>query len=370
MRKEFIHILRDPRSLYIAIGFPLVLLILFGYAITFDVSNIPLAVINQDESTVSRDLISRIQASEYFDLRYLSKEYSGIERLLDEGKVKIVLIIPLHFYRDLSKGKKTALQFLIDGSDNNTALIALGYLSRIIQVFSSDILLEGLNQQGNFLLKELPSLDLKTRVWFNPGLRSTNFIVPGLIALVMMILAAMLTSLTIAREWETGTMEQLIATPTKPLQIIIGKLTPYFFLGLIQMTLVVLTGTILFKVPLKGSLFFLFVVSGLFLVCGLGIGLFISIVAKSQQLAFMLAIILTMLPSFLLSGWIFPISSMPKIIQFFSYLVPAKYFLTVLRGIFLKGIGFSILWPQVLFLLIFGSLIILACTRRLKMSLE
>jgi len=370
MRKEFIHILRDPRSLYIAIGLPLVLLILFGYAITFDVDHIPVAVINQDNSSLSRDLISRVQSSEYFDLRYLSNEYSGIERLLDEGKVKIVLIIPLHFYRDISKGKNTPLQFLVDGSDNNTALIALGYLSRIIRIISSNILLEGLSKQGNFLLKELPLLDLKTRVWYNPGLRSTNFIVPGLIAVVMMILAAMLTSLTIAREWETGTMEQLIATPTKPLEIIIGKLTPYFFLGLIQMTLVVLTGKLLFKVPFKGSIFFLFLVSGLFLVCGLGIGLFISIVTKSQQLAFMLAIVFTMLPSFILSGFLFPISSMPKIIQFFSYLVPAKYFLIVLRGIFLKGNGLSVLWPEVLFLLIFGSLIILACTRRLKMSLE
>jgi len=370
MRKEFIHILRDPRSLYIAIGLPLVLLILFGYAITFDVDHIPVAVINQDDSSLSRDLISRVQSSEYFDLRYLSNEYSGLERLLDEGKVKIILVIPLHFYRDLSKGKDTPIQLLIDGSDNNTALIALGYLSRIIQVFSSNIILEGLNQQGNLLLKEFPLIDLKTRVWYNPGLLSTNFIVPGLISVVMMILAAMLTSLTIAREWETGTMEQLIATPTKPLEIIIGKLTPYFFVGLIQMTLVVLTGTLLFDVPLKGNIFFLFVVSGLFLVCGLGIGLFISTITKSQQLAFMLAIVLTMLPAFLLSGFIFPISSMPRIIQFFSYLVPAKYFLIALRGIFLKGNGLSVLWPEVLFLLIFGFLIIIACTKRLKLSLE
>ena len=370
MRKEFIHILRDPRSLYIAIGLPLVLLILFGYAITFDVNHIPVAVINQDDSSLSRDLISRLQSSEYFDLRYLSNEYTKLERLLDEGKVKIILVIPLYFSQDLSKGKNSPLQFLIDGSDSNTALVALGYLSKIIQNFSSHIILRGLDKRGNLLLKELPMIDVKARVWYNPGLRSTHFIVPGLIAVVMMILAAMLTSLTIAREWETGTMEQLIATPTKPLEIIIGKLTPYFFLGLIQMTLVVLTGTLLFKVPFKGNIFFLFVVAGLFLVCGLGIGLFISTGTKSQQLAFMLAIVLTMLPAFLLSGFIFPISSMPRIIQFFSYFVPAKYFLISLRGIFLKGNGLSVHWPEVLFLLIFGLLIILACTKRLKLSLE
>jgi len=370
MRKEFIHIIRDPRSLFLAIGLPIVLLILFGYGITFDVNHIPVAVINQDHSSLSRDLISRIQSSEYFDLLYLSNSYSGLERLLDEGEVRIILVIPSHFSRDLSKGKDASLQFLIDGSDNNAALIALDYFSRIIRVFSSKVVLKGLNKQGVFLLKEIPLIDVKARIWYNPGLRSANFIVPGLIAVVMMILAAMLTSLTIAREWETGTMEQLIATPAKPFEIILGKLTPYFFLGMIQITLVVLTGTLLFKVPLKGNIFFLFMVSGVFLVCGLGIGLFISTVTKSQQLAFMLSLIFTLLPSFLLSGFIFPISSMPRVIQFFSSIVPARYFLIILRGIFLKGNGLSILWPEVLFLIVFGSLIIFACSRRLKLTLE
>jgi len=370
MRKELIHIIRDPRSLYLAIGLPLVLLIVFGYGITFDVNNIPVAVANLDDSSLSRDLISRVQSSEYFNLHYLLNNYSGVERLLDEGKVKIILVIPSHFSRDISKGHNTPLQFLIDGSDNNTALIALGYFSRIVQEFSSYILLEGLNKQGAFLLKEIPLIDVEARVWYNPGLRSTNFIVPGLIAVMMMIIATMLTSLTIAREWETGTMEQLIATPSKPFEIIVGKLMPYFFLGMIQMTLVVLTGILLFNVPLKGNILFLFVVAGLFLVCGLGIGLFISVITKSQQLAFMLSIILTLLPSFLLSGFIFPISSMPKIIQFISYLVPAKYFLIILRGIFLKGNGLSILWPEVVALFILGSVIILACSKKLRLSLE
>jgi len=370
MRKELIHIIRDPRSLYLAIGLPLVLLIVFGYGITFDVNNIPVAVVNLDDSSLSRDLISRVQSSEYFNLHYLLNNYSGVERLLDEGKVKIILVIPSHFSRNISKGHNTPLQFLVDGSDNNTALIALGYFSRIVQEFSSYILLEGLGKQGAFLLKEIPLIDAETRVWYNPGLRSTNFIVPGLIAVMMMIIATMLTSLTIAREWETGTMEQLIATPSKPFEIIVGKLMPYFFLGMIQMTLVVLTGILLFNVPLKGNILFLFVVAGLFLVCGLGIGLFISVITKSQQLAFMLSIVLTLLPSFLLSGFIFPISSMPKIIQFISYLVPAKYFLIILRGIFLKGNGLSILWPEVVALFILGSVIILACSKKLRLSLE
>ena len=365
-----LHILRDPRSLYLALILPIILLILFGYAITFDVRHIPVGIVDQDNSSLSRDLISRVQGSEYFDLLYLTNASTGLEKLLDEGRVKVLIVIPSHFSRDLSKGKDTPLQLLIDGSDNNTAQIALGYISRIIQIFSSNIILEKLNKQGAILNTGVPPIDVKPRVWYNPDLSSTNFIVPGLIAVVMMILAAMSTSLTIAREWEIGTMEQLVSTPTKPYEIVIGKLMPYFFVGMIQISLIILVGTSLFKVPLKGSIFFLFCVSGVFIICGLGIGLLISTVTRSQQLAFMLSIISTLLPSFLLSGFIFPISSMPDIIQFFTYLVPAKYFLVVLRGIFLKGSGLKTLWPEVLPLFIFASLILLACAKRLKLSLE
>lgn len=369
-RKEALHILRDPRSLYLAIVLPVVLLILFGYAITFDVRHIPVGIVDQDSSFLSRDFISRVKGSEYLDLVYLSNSSSGLESLLDKGKVKAILIIPHRFSRDLSKGKDAPLQLLIDGSDNNTAQIALGYISGIVQIFSANIILEKLNIQGAILNAGFSPIEVKPRIWYNPDLRSTNFIVPGLIAVVMMILAAMSTSLTIAREWEIGTMEQLIATPAKPHEIIIGKLLPYFFLGIIQISLVILIGTLLFNVPLKGNIFFLFCVSGVFLICGLGIGLLISTLTRSQQLAFMFSLLLTLLPSFLLSGFVFPISSMPRIIQFFTYLVPAKYFLIVLRGIFLKGTGLEILWPEVVSLMAFASLVLLACAKRLRLSLE
>lgn len=369
-RKETLHILRDARSMYLAIVLPVVFLILFGYAITFDVRHIPVGIVDQDSSFLSRDFISRVKGSEYLDLVYLSNSSSGLESLLDKGKVKAILIIPHRFSRDLSKGKDAPLQLLIDGSDNNTAQIALGYISGIVQIFSSNIILEKLNKQGAILQAGILPIDVKPRIWYNPDLSSTNFIVPGLIAVVMMILAAMSTSLTIAREWEIGTMEQLIATPAKPHEIIIGKLIPYFFLGIIQISLVVLVGTLLFNVPLKGNIFFLFCVSGVFLICGLGIGLLISTITRSQQLAFMFSVLFTVLPSFLLSGFIFPISSMPDIIQFFTYLVPAKYFLIVLRGIFLKGTGLGTLWPEVVSLFAFASLILLACAKRLRLSLE
>jgi len=368
--KETLHILRDPRSLYLALGLPIVLLILFGYAITFDVQKIPLAVVDEDSTQLSRDLIARIEASQYFDIKFVMNTYSNSEKFLDHGKVKIILGIPSGFSRNLSLGKNTFVQLLIDGSDNNTAQIALSYASGAIQMFSTNIIREKLHRVSPIPVESIPPVNLEPRIWYNPELRSTNFIVPGLIATVMMILAAMMTSLTIAREWEVGTMEQLIATPARSYEIIIGKLTPYFFLGILQLFLVSATGILLFKVPLKGNIFFLFCVSSIFLICGLGMGLYVSTVTRSQQLAFMMSVILTFLPSIFLSGFIFPVSSMPWIIQFFSYFVPAKYFLIILRGIFLKGNGLYVLWPQVLCLIIFASIIIIACTKRLKLSLE
>jgi ABC-2 type transport system permease protein len=369
-RKEILHILRDPRSLYGSLFMPIVLLILFGYAITFDVKHIPLAIVDQDHSSLSRELISRVEGSVYFDLLHLSSSSTAVEKLLDESKVKAIIVIPKNFSRDLSKAQDSALQLLIDGSDNNTAQVALGYISSLVQTFSSNIILEKLNRQGASFQGGIPPIDIKPSVWYNPDLRSVNFIVPGIIAVVMMVLASISSSLTIAREWETGTMEQLISTPAKPLEITIGKLLPYFFLGFIQMLLVVLVGTLVFKVPLKGNILFLFCTAAIFLVCGSGIGLFISTVTRSQQLAFMFSILFTLLPSFILSGFIFPVSSMPGIIRFFTYLVPAKYFLVILRGIFLKGNGIAILWPETLALLFIASVIVLACARRMRLSLE
>lgn len=371
LRKEVIHVRRDPRSLWLALGMPIVLLLLFGYAVKIDISHIALGIVDQDNTSLSRELRSRIQSTEYFDFLYLLPSYSGAERLLNQGKVKIVIVIPAHFARDLGRGQNTSLQLLVDGSNNNTALIALGYLSRLIQTFSTSLVLEMVKSRGgDATASGFASVNPEFRIWYNPELRSTNYIVPGLIAVVMIIVSAMLTSLTVAREWETGTMEQLISTPARPLEIIIGKLIPYFLLGIVQITLVVLIGIVVFAVPLKGNIGFLFIASSVFLLNGLGMGLFISTITKSQQLAFQLSLLLTLLPSFILSGFIFPISSMPKIIQYATYLIPARYFLIVLRGIFLKGIGLEILWPQFLMLIFFAAAILTVCAKRLRLSLE
>ncbi len=370
VKKEALHIWRDPRSLYMALGLPMVLLILFGFAITLDVRHVEVGIIDHDGTTISRDFISRVKASDYFSLRYLSSSDGEIERLLNEGSVKVFIVIPPDFSRDLAKGKDAALQLLVDGSNNNRALVSLGYVSRIIQSFATNILKEKMSRQGGMLAAGFPTIEPRIRVWYNPELRSANFIVPGLIAVVMMVMATMLTSLTVAREWENGTMEQLIAGPARSHEIVIGKMLPYFFLGLGQVALVVLAGKLIFKVPLKGNLFVLFVVSAIFLFCGLGIGLLLSIITKSQQLAYMFSILSTLLPGYLLSGFIFPIKSMPKVIQWISALVPARYFLTTLRGIFLKGYGFQAIWLEIAALTVLSLIIFVACIKRMKLSLE
>jgi ABC-2 type transport system permease protein len=371
IRKEVLHIRRDPRTLYLAIGMPIVLLILFGYAITMDIRHVAVGVIDLDRSSLSRDLIGRIRGSGYFDLRYLADDYGLAERSLDEGQVKVVLVIPDGLARETERNiVPPPLQLLVDGSNNNVALIALGYMSRLVQDYAVDIVTEKISRQAAARGVRVPSVEAETRIWFNPELRSTNYIVPGLIAVVMMVMTGLLTSLTIAREWENGTMEQLIAGPVRPAEIVIGKLVPYFGLGFAQVALVFTAGRFLFGVPFTGSGLCLIVTSAVFLFNGLCFGLLLSIVARSQQLAFMLAVILTLLPSIILSGFIFPISSMPKPLQVVTYIVPARYFLYALRGMFLKGYGFGFLWPEIISLALLGVLVFLACLRTLKMRLD
>ena len=367
-RKEAFHIRRDPRSLFLAIGLPIILIVLFGYAITLDIKHVAIAVVDQDRTTLSRDFTARLRASAYFDLRDVLDTPIGVERLLDKGRVKAVVVFPAGFARDAAGGRDAAIQILLDGSNNNTALIAMGYISRLVQKLGTDMLVERLARSGG--AAGVPSVVPKMRVWYNPELSSTDFIVPGLVAVVMMVLSGMLTSLTVAREWETGTMEQLIAGPVRPHEIVIGKLIPFFALGLAQLTLIVVTGTVLYGVPLRGNLFALLAASSVFLLCGLAIGLLLSIVTKSQQLAFTLSILTTLLPAFLLSGFMTPISSMPRLIQYVTYLFPARYFMGIVRGIFLKGYGFGQIWSPLLLLTGFGILALAACVGRMRLRLD
>ena len=370
-RKEATQIRRDPRSLFLAIGLPFILIVLFGYAITLDIKNVAIGVVDQDRTTLSRDFTARLRSSAIFDLRAVRDTPIGVEKDLDEGRVKAVIVFPDGFARDVAGGRDAAIQILLDGSNNNTALIAMGYISRLVQKLGTDLLAERMARAGGGRRRRaFPAVVPKMRVWYNPELTSTDFIVPGLVAVVMMVLSGMLTSLTVAREWENGTMEQLIAGPVRAHEIIIGKLIPAFGLGLAQLILIVVTGTILFGVPLRGNLFALLVASSVFLLCGLSTGLFFSIATKSQQLAFMLSLLITLLPAFILSGFMTPISSMPGLIRDVTYLFPTRYFMDIVRGIFLKGYGFGQIGPPLLTLTGFCVLVLAACMRRLKLRLD
>jgi ABC-2 type transport system permease protein len=370
-RKEILHIRRDPRSLFLAIGQPAVLVIIFGFAISFDIRHVDTAVIDLDRTTVSRDLVARVEAADAFNVRVRSDDYGRAGRILDEGLAKIVLVIPPDFSRDIAAGRTVPLQILVDGCDSNTGLIAMGNMSRLVQGFASGILLERLGGSGTSAAPAaVPTADARVRVWYNPELTSANFIIPGLLAVIMAIMAAMLTSLTVAREWENGTMEQLMAGPGRPVEIVAGKLLPYFALGIVQVALIVLTGRFVFGVPFTGSFLGLIAASSAFLVYGLSLGLFFSIATRSQQLAFILSIILTLLPSFILSGFIFPIANMPFLLRLVSYLTPARFYLAALRGIFLKGYGFPLLWATIAGTAAFGAFFLILCVRKMRMRLD
>ena len=356
-RKEFIHIFRDPWSLGMAIAIPMLLLILFGYALTLDVDNVPMVVWDQDESHASREFISRFSGSRYFAIQEHVQNYGEVERAIDSGRAFIGLIIPTEFAGHLESGRAAPVQLIVDGSDSNTATIAMGYADVVAQTYSQDVALRGIPRIGGRTL--YAPLDVRPRVWFNADMESKNYIIPGLIAVIMMVIAALLTSLTVAKEWERGTMEQLISTPLTGRELILGKLLPYWAIGMFDVVLAVLMGEFVFRVPLRGNVALLFGMAAIFLAGALSLGMVISVVTKSQLLASQLAMVLTFLPSFLLSDFMYSISNMPKVIQLLTYLIPAKYFVALLKGIYLKGTGLRILWGEAILLTLFGALIML-----------
>ena len=360
-KKEFLHVFRDPRSLGLGIVIPMLLLFLFGYALTLDVDKVPLIVWDQSATHASRDLISRFSGSRYFSLKKHSDNYRDIERAIDRRDALIALVIPTDFDRRIESGEKARIQAILDGSDSNTATIALGYAESVALSYSREVMLEQMRRQG--LVSSVGQLDIRPRLWFNADMISRNYIFPGLIAVIMMVIAALLTSLTVAREWETGTMEQLISTPLKGPELIIGKLIPYFTIGIIDLVLAVLVGQFAFDVPLRGSLWLLFGMSLVFLTGALSLGILISIVTKNQRMASQLALVSTMLPAFLLSGFIFPIDNMPMVIRGVTHIIVARYFVTILRGIYLKDVGLDILAGEAGFLAVF-SIVVLALAMR------
>ena len=346
-RKEAVQLRRDRRSMTLAFVLPLFLLLFFGYAITWDVDDIPLAVLDQDRTQRSRLLVDALRASGWFRIAERLGAYDRVDPRLDGGDVRGVLIIPPGFQRDLAAGRRAQVQLLLDGADANTATIAMNYADAIVARFSADVVLDG--------ARAAPIADAETRVWYNPTLESRYMIVPALIAVIMSIIAAMLTALTIAREWERGTMEQLASTPVHRLEVVLGKLAPYIAIGLFDVAVASLAGVLLFGVPFRGNLLLLAALTLLFLIGALGLGIFISAALRSQVLAMQVALVVTYLPALLLSGFLFDIASMPAVLQAVTYAVPARYFVAVTRGVFLKGVGLDALWLQAVSMLVFAT---------------
>ncbi|MBP1765348.1 MAG: hypothetical protein H6Q65_2406 [Firmicutes bacterium] len=367
IRKEFIHILRDYRSLGMAIAMPILLIFLFGSSLSLDVDRVPLVVWDQNRTDDSREFIGRFTASRYFSLNAAVGSYAEIEEMIDKREATLALVIPSDFSRKLQSGHEVNVQLIVDGSDANTATIAAGYAQAVTNGYTNSILIQAAQKRGAKTIS-IP-LDGKVRVWFNQNMQAKNYIIPGLIAVIMMVIASLLTSLTIAREWENGTMEQLITTPLKPIELIIGKLTPYFLIGMLDVLLAVLMGKYLFEVPLRGNAALVFGMTALFLPGALAMGMLISIVTRSQLLASQLAMVLTFLPSFLLSGFMYAIANMPQPIQAITYLVPSRYFVAILKSIYLKGATLEIILTEALFLLVFGVVLILVANKKLKKRL-
>jgi ABC-2 type transport system permease protein len=360
-RKEMLQLRRDARSLLLAFLLPVVLLALFGYAITWDVDAIAMAIVDQDHTAASRELGERFEASGYFQVRARPESPRAMIPLLDASEVQMVLVVPPGFAADLGAGRTAVLQAVVDGSDANTATIVLAYARAIVERHAAAVRVVGSYR---------PPITAQSRVWYNDDLSSRNMIVPGLVAVIMMIIAAMLTSLTIAREWERGTMEQLAATPVTRLEVVLGKLLPYLAIGLADVAVISILGVWVFQVPFRGNVLLFGVLTTFFLAGALGLGMFISATARSQLLATQMAMMATFLPAYLLSGFMFAISAMPKALQLLTVVVPARYFLVVTRGIFLKGVGLSVLfWPG-LAMLAFAVLGVLLAVRAFRKELD
>lgn len=362
--KESLHIVRDPRSLIMGLALPMLLLFMFGYALTLDVDNVPLIVHDRSATPQSRDFIAKFGGSRYFSVIGHASGYHDIETAIDRRDALMALIVPESFARDLGVGRTVTVQAIVDGSDSNTATIALGYADGIVAQYGAEIAAKQVSLLTG--ARPEPPLDFRPRIWFNAEMVSRNAIVPGLIAVIMMVIAALLTSLTIAREWETGTMEQLIATPITGGELITGKLVPYFGIGLIDVALAVLVGRFVFNVPLRGAAWLLLAMALLFLFGALSLGILISIIGKSQFVASQFAMVATLLPAFLLSGFVFPIANMPKVLQWLTHVIPARYLVTILRGIYLKGVGLGVLWQQAVFLAAFGVMVRLAAVKKFR----
>jgi ABC-2 type transport system permease protein len=365
--KEWIQIRRDARSLILSIGAPVLLIMLFGYALNMDVNRVSTAIFDQDRSSLSRKYIEEFSHTEYISILKYVRDYDEIDRLIDSGEIVMAIIIPLDFEKRFRSGKQPEIQLLVDGSDSTSATVAIGYVKAITYNFNREILLRELNKIG---IPELGDpIEVRSRIWYNAELQSKNFIIPGLVVLIMAIISALITSLTVSREWERGTMETLITTPVREYEVVFGKFIPYLFIGVFDVVFVLAVGYFVFDVPVKGSFFELWLIALLFLAGTTSLGIMISSATRIQVLSVVVAIISTFLPTLILSGFIFPIKNMPLFIQGITYLIPARYMITVMKSIALKGIGYPFLLMQILFLFIFSLLVFVIGVRKFSLML-
>ncbi|MBS0183992.1 MAG: ABC transporter permease [Nitrospira sp.] len=361
IRKETLQIRRDFPSLLITVAMPLLLMLAFGYGVRFDVQHIPVYVYDREGSQQSQDFLKHFQASEYFRLIKAVDNYPALIEALDSGACRLAIVIPIDFSERLSAGGPVAVQALVDATDNNTANISLSYSEAVAQTYNQRLHLDWIQRHGLNTIQSPLSVD--TRTWFNENLESSANIVPGVIAIIMAVIGSFLTSLTIAREWERGTMEQLVSTPITPLELMVGKLVPYFVIGLLDTVLCTALAILWFEVPFRGQWTVLLLSCTLFLVVVLSLGYLISVLAKSQLAASQAALIVTFLPAFLLSGFLYPIDQMPAAIQVITHLIPARYFMTILRDVFLKGTSIPFLASDLLALALFAAILTILATR-------
>jgi ABC-2 type transport system permease protein len=363
-KKEIRQLMRDTRMLFVLFVFPILLLVIFGYAITFDVKHIKLAVFDKDKTEMSRDFINRLLSSQYFDLAGYINSDAEIRDYLDHQKAQSVLVIPRDFSKNLGRGEEENLQILIDGVNGNTASIIMNYMNIASLSYSADLRKETAAASG-FPLYTV--VELEPIFWYNPSLNSTYFLLPGLIAMILIITAVVSIALSIVREKEKGTMEQIYVSPVSSLELLIGKTLPYIFIALLIAALILVAGYILFGITVKGNYLLLLLTTLLFLFASLNMGIFVSSIAETQQVAFQIATLVSLLPSLILSGFIFPIESMPVVIQWLTNITPAKFYVVILRGILLKGVGLEAFWEQTIYLLIFALFfLILAAVKNRK----
>jgi ABC-2 type transport system permease protein len=367
-RKEMLHILRDPRSLVMALAVPVILLTLFGTALSLDVDRIPTLIQDNDGGPAAKNLIERFRGSRFFEIRGFAAGPRDIERGIDRNQILMGVSIPPGYSRDIAAGRAADIQIVIDGSDSNTAGIALGYAESLVRGYAFELRRNAQNRRGGGP-GLAPPVEARLRVWYNSQLQSKNYVVPGLIAVILMIIASLLTSLTVAREWEMGTMEQLLSTPVRPAELVLGKMLAFFAVGVLDTAIAIAVGVGVFEVPFRGNALWIMVSSCIFLFGALFWGIFISAVTRNQLLAFQVGLFSSFLPAFLLSGFVYAIEGMPAPVQAITRIFPTRYFVSILKGIFLKGVGPRTLWAEGLFLIAYTVIVFLLATRKVRQKL-